>query len=716
MSVEIAIADVLCVEGMPASRRGVEKLLKRIGARRIQRGHYQLDDCAIHRFPAAAQAELAKRFPSESSENADGPVHAESGRLASADSIPVIQTGGAHRTLERADRKALLRADSKVEVVLAFRAFREKAGGTLRAALRSFVALYNDGGTGVSIETRAAYPRLAAPTLERDFRKFEGGGAQALIRKDSDRRGDSIIARTPDMADAIVSAISADPHIRVTRIWEWLPTRYAKVPSLRVLQSFVAQWKRENPALMMRLRDPDSYKSKFLLALGDAAAGITRVNQLWEIDGTRLEVQCSNGLFHLESVIDVRSRKMCAVLTPTASAQSTALILRKAIPATGVPERIKSDWGREYLNVRTERAMLRLGIAWQKVAKPYAGELKPFIERGIGTQLHMFFEQCPGFKGHSVKQASEIRARHSFQERRGERRNIIKLYNVQLSSEELQELLGRWLSSVYGNRPHAGLHGSTPNAEFAAGEARGEVRRVADERLLDVLLGEDGLAVVSTKGLRIRGAQFWNDALIEWRGRKVQWIRTRDSGRILVFSDEEKPEFIAIAEDYNAKGVDRQIVALAAKQREKEYMRDQLADLRRKRSEHRPENLLMEVIAHAEARAAATLAPETSITAMPAQSAGLREAAAALAALELRPFAPLEHADRAEVDAEYDEIARAATGAVYSEEAEVARTVARYQSLLAIPRAKWSHDDSVFFELAGSLPEILDLTKRRRSA
>jgi len=57
-----------------------------------------------------------------------------------------------------------------------------------------------------------------------------------------------------------------------------------------------------------------------------------------------------------------------------------------------------------------------------------------------------------------------------------------------LTAAEVQELLERWLDAVYGNRPHAGLHGSTPNAEFAAGEARGEVRRVTDERLLDVLL------------------------------------------------------------------------------------------------------------------------------------------------------------------------------------------------------------------------------------
>src|ERR1700691_6017931 len=69
------------------------------------------------------------------------------------------------------------------------------------------------------------------------------------------------------------------------------------------------------------------------------------------------------------------------------------------------------------------------------------------------------FEQCPGYLGHS---GAEIRARHSFQERRGERRNLAKLYDMQLTSAELQELLDRWLSAIYSK--HEGLHGATPAA------------------------------------------------------------------------------------------------------------------------------------------------------------------------------------------------------------------------------------------------------------
>ena len=304
-------------------------------------------------------------------------------------------------------------------------------------------------------------------------------------------------------------------------------------------------------------------------------------------------------------------------------------------------------------------------MKWPFESSTYSGELKPFVERGQETILHNCCEQIDGYAGHSVVEAAQIRARNSFEGRHG--RDLIKQYNIKHYASEVQDWFDRWLNPVYGNNPHAGLHGSTPNAEFAAGEARGEVRRVADERQLDVLFGENGVATVSSKGLRIQRAQFWSDDLIPWVGRRVEWIRTRDAGKLIIYSDEEHPQFITIAEDITASGIDRAVVAIAAKQREKEWLGEQLAELRRMKREHRPENALIEVIEHAEARAAAKLSPETNITAMPAQGEGMREAAAALEALETKPSAPEEHADRAEVDAEYEEIARATQHEIYDE-------------------------------------------------
>jgi putative transposase len=252
-------------------------------------------------------------------------------------------------------------------------------------------------------------------------------------------------------------------------------------------------------------------------------------------------VMCLDGRWHLNCVIDVRSRKMCVLLTPTASADGTARLLIKAISMMGMPEAVKSDWGKEYQNERIERGSRRTGFFMvDAVARPYSGELKPFVERGQETILHNCCEQIDGYAGHSVVEAAQIRARNSFEGRHG--RDLIKQYNIKHYASEVQDWFDRWLNAVYGNNPHAGLHGSTPNAEFAAGEARGEVRRVADERQLDVLFGENGVATVSSKGLRIQRAQFWSDDLIPWVGRRVEWIRTRDAGKLIIYSDEEHPQ------------------------------------------------------------------------------------------------------------------------------------------------------------------------------
>jgi hypothetical protein len=184
-------------------------------------------------------------------------------------------------------------------------------------------------------------------------------------------------------------------------------------------------------------------------------------------------------------------------------------------------------------------------------------------------------------------------------------------------------------------------------------------------------------------------------------------------GPIIVYSDDENPKFICLAVDINAEGVDRQIVALAAKQRQKEWLSEQLADLRRMKGEHRPENVLIEVIEYAEAREAVKFAPETNIIAMPAQGEGLREAAAALAALETKPSAPLEHPDREQIASEYEAIARADRREVYDEEADKAATVERWQRLMAMPRGGWSAGDHEFVEWTTPLPEIQALLRRR---
>ncbi len=537
--------------------------------------------------------------------------------------------------------KIAARALASVEIVVAFRAFRNRSGRTLGATLESFVARYNSEKEQVSAATREMYASIEAPTVQKLWRKYEKAGIAGLIPGYGKRRGDSIIARNPLMAEYVIASISHNPRVRAPWLLDGIKVRFPsdRRPSIDAVQKFIREWKRQNRSLFQRIADPDGWKNRDMLALGDMDAGITRVGQLWEIDGSPADsyvlgtVETPGGRLHLLASIDVHSRRIVTHLAPVESSDALAAMLIKTIPVLGVPDAIRHDNGAGFISARTQRGLARLGIA--SIATPaYRGDRKPFIERGIGTILHSFFENVPGYIGHSVVEASQIRKRHSFAQRRGERRNMRKLYRIELTAPELQDLLDKWIEHVYGNKKHSGLGGCTPNEVFAEAERRGQVRRVADDRLLDLILGEDGIAVIGKKGLRVGNAFYWADELVDFVGQTIQYVRTRDQGRLIVYSADSAPKFICIAVDLESAGLDREVIVLAGKQRQNAVMREGVEELRALKRKHRPETVYREIIENAVARAAVEISAESNVETLPYRSPALTAAAAALEALE----------------------------------------------------------------------------------
>ncbi|MFZ0889578.1 MAG: DDE-type integrase/transposase/recombinase [Candidatus Binataceae bacterium] len=538
------------------------------------------------------------------------------------------------------------RAEAKAEIIAAFRSFKNRSCRTLCATLESFAARYNSGKEQIRTATRELYGEISAASIQRDWRKFEKSGIGALIPRH--KGGKCLIDSEPMMRDFVIAAIAHNPSVRAPFVHEGIRVRFPndRTPDLRSVERFIARWKTENASLYQRIKSPDDWKSRHMLALGDASAGITRVNQLHEIDGTRsdafLFVETKTGKCQLLGQIDVFSRKVIGHLAPSESSQAVADTLAKAFRILGIPDEIRSDRGAGFLSKRTQRAIVRLGPKWTPVAA-YSGWKKPYAERNaMGTVLHGFFANLPGFSGHDPIQASAIRKRNSFANRRGQ--NIAKLYGVELTMAETQELLDKYLEHVYGNRAHRGLGGRTPNDVFAEAERRGQVRRVADDRLLDLLLGEDGIATITKKGLRVSNSYYWGDELEGYIKERVQWVRTGDQGKLIVYSADSAPKFLCVAVDRESVGIDRQILALAAKQRQAAVMRKGIEDLRLLKKRHRPERVFREIIDSAVARAAALL-PATEeiaggkITALPYR---VEAARAALAALDA-PTEPAPH-------------------------------------------------------------------------
>jgi putative transposase len=556
--------------------------------------------------------------------------------------------------LDGVPTKIAARALAMAEIVAAFRAFRNRSCKALNAAGKDFCERFNHGQIDeVSASAREVWQSIKWPTLQKAWRRFEKSGIAGLVPGYGKRRGDSIIARNALMREFVISQIAHNPKVNAPFVLDGIKVRFQndQIPSDDAVWKFMRDWKRQNHSLYVRIEDPAGWKNRHMLAIGDADANITRVNQYLEIDGTPADsyvlgtVETPGGRLHVMALIDVYSRVITAHLAPVESSNAVAELLIKAISLRGVPDEISHDNGAGFVSARTQRGIARLGIAWPGTPA-YSGWKKPFIERGIGTTLHSFFANVPGFIGHDVKQASKIRERSGYAPGKGARRNMRRLYRIELTAPELQDLLDKWLEHVYGNKKHSGLGGRTPNEVFAEADRRGQVRRVADERLLDVLLGEDGVATVGKKGIRVDNAFYWDEgnALEGYIEQAVQYVRMRDQGRLWVFSG-DGTKFICVAINPESAGLDRQVMAIAAKQDQNAKMTARMDELRAHKKKHKPENTYRDIIESCAARDAVRLpAPGTEIAALPYRSSGIAAATAALAALDT-PSEPEPHSE-----------------------------------------------------------------------
>ena len=161
----------------------------------------------------------------------------------------------------------------------------------------------------------------------------------------------------------------------------------------------------------------------------------------------------------------------------------------------------------------------------------------------------------PGYIGHNVADRQELRARLMADEQLA----------INMSAADFQTFCNRWTDNVYAHQVHQGLEGQTP-FQVVTGW-RGHIKRVANERALDILLAEapssDGLRTVQKKGIQVEGTYFIAPELEAWVGKSIQ-VRfdPLDLGKIYAFDGDFK--LICIAQDPERTGINRQEVAVKA--------------------------------------------------------------------------------------------------------------------------------------------------------
>lgn len=333
-----------------------------------------------------------------------------------------------------------------------------------------------------------------------------------------------------------------------------------ELPSERRLAEWLKKWKRDNAAIFTAIHDPDGWRNKYMTAFGNRSEDVIRINQRWELDSTPADVMLIDGRHAIVGCIDVFTRSVMLVVTPTSTAEAVTSCLRRMIIEYGVPETIKTDNGSDYKSKRVERACANLGIE-QIFCEPYCPDQKPHIERFFKTFSHGLFELLPGHIGHNVAERKQIEGRLSFTRRLGGDTPV----EIKMTGADLQRFCDLWRAEIYDHAPHSELKGTPLDVREAAAA---DVRRCHSVRALDLLLappaGGGGARVVQKKGISVGGRWYVHKDLAVCVGQPVQvLLDPADMGRVFVFDEDTR--FIATAEDPEITGISRQQVAVTAR-------------------------------------------------------------------------------------------------------------------------------------------------------
>lgn len=558
--------------------------LGRGGARKV----YEVDH-----LPAALRAKLQWRGvapdATPASHAAAQAGRAEAARLALRGSLEARAIESRRqadlRQAGELDTRGQQRMDVRLALVRAFEVFLPTVQGLPVAQARLlFCQHYRAGDVAVGQDVRQQLPTVSDSSLERWQRDMRIHGIAALAGAYGNRAGSSKVSSHPELREFVQALMVAHPHVRATHVMKALRARFGPngsapttlpanaMPSMRSLERWMGDWREANAEVLLALANPDAWKNKYMMAMGSKSQVVQAINQLWERDSSPADVMCTDGRYCLIAGVDVFTRSAKLLVSRTSKAVAVAAHLRAMLLVFGVPATDKTDNGSDYTALYTERVYDGLDIE-HALCPPFQPWHKPHVERFFGTFCRDLVELLPGYIGHSVAERSAIEARKSFADRLMRRGEVVEL---RMTGAELQAFCDQWVDTVYDRAPHEGLGQRTP-FEVRAEHAH-QVRVIADERALDVLLaeapGRDGRRVVQKKGIEVerrKGAaahEGWYIApeLESWRGREVH-VRFdplhHDLGRIYVFDTEGG--FICIAQDPSRTGMDRREVAIKAK-------------------------------------------------------------------------------------------------------------------------------------------------------
>ncbi len=407
-----------------------------------------------------------------------------------------------------------------------------------------------------------------------------GAASKLGVDRGAARRGKGVLDSTPGVETFVMGAIGHQPHLSAHHLRTLVADAFPalELPPLRTFQHVIGGWKKSNDVALTKLTNPDKFKSHFRASARGSSHPVSRLNELWMIDASPADVMLKEGRFAIYLCVDIFSRRVSIYVTKTPRAEAVGLLLRKAMLAWGMPERIKTDNGSDFRAKFTQRLMAALAIEVE-VAAPFSPEQKGHVERAIGTMQRDLMPLLPGFIGHNVAHRKVIEERKAFSQRLGE--NLENVLRVDMDAAALQRAADEWAALRYAHRPHAGLAGRTPFE--AAASFPGAIRQPPGERALDMLLapvpGGDGMRKITKSGVRIGGEHFMTPTVLPGADVLVR-MDPQDAGRAHLFSpsgDEYLGEAICPA----LAGVDPAALIARVRAAQKAMLDEGTADIRK---------------------------------------------------------------------------------------------------------------------------------------
>lgn len=587
------IAD-LKLDGFPSSRYGVQKLAEREGwvnshlarKREGREGGGGLE-YSVDLFPVTQKLQYCASFVE---------LRGEDLRLESSDDPDF-------------DHRAERRRNAKLIVLRAAERFRAQTGMHQTAADHWFIQIYEAGKVPVPAWVYASVKGLSLRSLARWRAQAEEDQNRLAFHPSQARKATGVLDQAAEgrLKSYLLGAIFQQPHLKANVLRAMAVEKFGKaiettnpdtgevsrrdMPPLRTFQHTLKRWKEEYASAIKRHTDPDGWKNtdRFVL-VGGASAGIDRLNQLWEIDASPVDMLTTEGRWNVYACIDVWSRRAIFLISCTPRADAVGLLVREAILKWGVPEAIKSDNGSDFKAKATVRLLDALGIE-HVLCPPYSPEQKPHVERVIKTFQHGFVELLPGFVGHNVAERSVIEGRKAFAKRLG--LDDYNVFGVDVSPEELQQMANEWAEKAYGQSPHGGLRQVTPAARAASSTVK--VLSV-DPAALDVLLAAvpsgGGIRTIQKGGVRVNNEHYIVTDCALMSGTQVLCrMDPKDLGRIWLF-DAEGVNFLGHAVCPDLAGLDPVETIAKARALQKAFMDEQVVPIKQAMKEIGPRDAL----------------------------------------------------------------------------------------------------------------------------